>query len=140
LHEALTEVVVHLVPVPMALVHDRLAVALADPRPLGELDRLRAEAHRPAEILDLLLLREQVDYGVRSLGVHLGRVGAGEADDVPRELRDRHVHAEADPEVRDALLASDAAGEDLALPAPRPEAAGDEHAVHLLELRPCLLD
>ena len=36
---------------------------------------------------------------------------------------------EADAEVRDAVLARDAAGEDLALPAARAEAAGDEHAV-----------
>ena len=30
--------------------------------PVGELDRLRAEAHRAAEILDLLLLGQQVDH------------------------------------------------------------------------------
>ncbi len=50
------------------------------------------------------------------------------------ELGDGHVHAEADAEVRDAALAGDAAGEDLALPAARPEAAGHEHAVDLVEL------
>ena len=54
--------------------------------------------------------------------------------DVPRELGHRDVHAEADAEVRDLLLARDAAREDLPLPAARAEAAGDEHAVDLLEL------
>ena len=49
--------------------------------------------------------------------------------DVARELRDGDVHAEADAEVRDRVLARDAAGEDLPLPAARAEAAGDEHAV-----------
>ena len=59
--------------------------------------------------------------------------------DVAGELRHRDVHAEADAEVRDPLLARDAAGEDLALPAARAEAAGDEHAVGRLELLDRLL-
>ena len=125
--------VVHLVAVPVALVDDGLVVDVAGPRALGELDRLRAEPHRAAEILDLLLLREQVDHRVRRLGVHLGRVGAVEAGDVARELGDGDVHAEADAEVRDPALARDLAGEDLPLPAARAEAARHEHAVDLLE-------
>src|SRR5207253_10240054 len=47
-------VVVHLVAVPVPLVDDRLTVGLAGARPLRDLDRLRAEAHRAAEVLDLL--------------------------------------------------------------------------------------
>jgi hypothetical protein len=50
------------------------------------------------------------------------------------ELRDRDVHPEADPEVRDAPLAGDAAGEDLSLPAAGPEASRHEHAVDPLQL------
>ena len=125
--------VVHLVAVPVTLVDDRLAVGLVRARAFGELDRLRAEAHRAAEVLDLLLLGQQVDHGMRRLRIHLGRVGAFEAEHVARELGDRDVHAEADAEVRDLALARDAAGEDLSLPAARAEAAGDEHAVDLLE-------
>ena len=49
-------------------------------------------------------------------------------------LGDGDVHAEADAEVRDRVLARDAAGEDLALPAARAEAAGDEDAVDAGEL------
>ena len=59
---------------------DGLAVGLARARPFDELDRLRAEAHRPAEVLDLLLLRQQVDHRIRRLGIHLGRVGAVEPE------------------------------------------------------------
>src|SRR5262249_54519184 len=122
--------VVDLVAVPVALGDDRLAaVDLARVRFLAELDGLRAETHRAAEILDLLLLREQVDHRVWSLRVHLGRVRAVQTRNVPRELRDRDVHAEADAEVRDLVLARDAAGEDLPLPAARAEATRDEHAV-----------
>ena len=51
-----------------------------------------------------------------------------------RELRDGDVHAEADAEIRDLVLTGDAAGEDLALPPARPEAAGDEHAVDAAQL------
>ncbi len=43
------------------------------------------------------------------------------------------------PEVRDPLLARNAAGENLALPAARAETAGDEHAVGRLELLDRLL-
>ena len=57
-----------------------------------------------------------------------------------RELGDRDVHAEADAEVRDLVLAGDAAGEDLALPAARAEAAGHEHAVDARELGARLLE
>ena len=57
-----------------------------------------------------------------------------------RELGDRDVHAEADAEVRDAILAGDAAGEDLPLPAARAEAARHEHAVDARQLGARLLE
>ena len=73
-------------------------------------------------------------------GIHLRRVRPVEPDDVARELRDRDVHPEADPEVRDLALARDAAGEDLPLPPARAEPAGDEHAVDALEQLDRLLE
>src|SRR5256885_1051626 len=57
--EPLAIEVVPLVGVPVALEDDGLAVELACPRPLRQLDRLRAEPHRAAEVLDALLLRQQ---------------------------------------------------------------------------------
>ena len=63
---------------------------------------------------------------MRGLGVHLGRVGALQAGDVARELADGDVHAEADAEVGDLLLARDLRGVDLALPAAPAEAARDQ--------------
>ena len=124
---------------PVPLVNDRLAVRVARTRALLDLDRLRTEAHRAAEVLDLLLLGEQVDDRERRLGVHLGRVRTLHAADVPCELGHRDVHAEADAEVRDLLFARHTAREDLPLPTARAEAARDEHAVDLLELVHCLL-
>ena len=116
LDELVAELVVDLVAVPMALVNRRLAVDLAGASPLAELDRLGAEPHRAAEILDLLLLGQQIDDRVRRLRIHLRRVGAFETAHVARELRHGDVHAEADPQVRDALLTRHLAGEDLAFP------------------------
>src|SRR5207249_10822812 len=78
LHEPRPEMVVDLVAVAVTLVEDRLAVRPARTRLLRDLDRLRAEAHRAAEILDLLLLGEEVDHRVRGLRVHLRRVRAFE--------------------------------------------------------------
>ena len=115
--ESLSQFVVHLVAMAVTLVDDELAVGLASAGTLLELDGLRAEPHRPAEVLDLLLLGEQVDDGERRLGIHLRRVGAVQPGDVARELGHRDVHAEADAEIRDLLLARHAAREDLPLPA-----------------------
>ena len=67
----------------VALVHDGLAVGFLRPRAVDQLDRLRAESHRAAEILDLFLLGKQVDHGMRRLGIHLGRVRAVELEHVP---------------------------------------------------------
>ena len=42
----------------------------------------------------------QVDDRDRRLGVDLGRIGVGQAEDIARELDRRHVQAIANPEVR----------------------------------------
>ncbi len=139
LHEPLAIEVVHLIAVPVSLQDHRLAVQLARLGAPGYLDRLGAEAHRAAEILDSLLLRQEVDHRVRRLRIHLGRVRAVQADDVPSELGDRDVHAEADAEIRDPPLARDAACEDLALPPARAKAARHQHAVDRLEQLGCLV-
>ena len=115
----------------VALVDDGLVVDLAGAGAVVELDRVGAEAHRAAEVRDLLLLGQQVDHRVGRLEVALGRVRALHAGDVARELGDRDVHPEADAEVRDRLLARDLRGLDLALDAASAEAAGDQDAVGL---------
>ncbi len=98
-----------------------------------QLDRVGAEAHRASEVGDLLLLGQQVDHRPLGLDVELGGVRAGHVRDVACELADGHLHPQADPEIRDPLLARDADGADLALdPAPS-EAAGNEDPVHVAE-------
>src|SRR4051794_4244270 len=137
--EPAAQVVVHLVAVTVALVDHLLAVDLLRARAVVELHRVRAEAHGAAHVAHLLLLRQEVDHGVRRLGVELGRVGAVETCDVARELGHRDLHAEADPEVWHAALPSEPRGPDLALDAAHAEATGDQDPVALLELALCLL-
>ena len=127
--EPAAQEVVDLVAVAVALVDHGLAVDLARGGALVQLDRVGAQAHRAAHVRDLLLLGQEVDDRVRRLGVELGRVRAVHADDVARELRDRHLHAEADAQERDLLLAGDPRGGDLALDPALAEAARDQDAV-----------
>ena len=75
------------------------------------------------------LLVEQADHRVRRVLVELGRVGAGQADDVAGELDHGALHAQADAEERNAPLAGVADRLDLALDAALAEAAGHEDAV-----------
>src|SRR3954452_8023998 len=90
--QLLAKGVVHLVAVAVALGdHGLAAVPLAGAGAVSELDGLRAEPHRAAEVLDLLLLRQEVDHRMGRLRIHLRRVGAVELADVTRELRDGDV-------------------------------------------------
>src|SRR5207237_345980 len=63
----------------------------------------------------------------------LGAVGAGERTYVAREFDRRELHAEADAEIGNAVLARVADRADLALGAALAEAAGDEDGIHLVE-------
>ena len=128
--ELLAVGVVHLVAVAVALGDHRLAaVDLARARPSAS-----STACAPRRIVPP---RSSTSFcsGSRSItgngvsGSISVELAPSRPHDVARELGDRDVHAEADAEVRDLVLARDAAGEDLALPPARAEAAGDEHAV-----------
>ena len=129
--EPAAQVVIDLIAMPVALVHDRFAVELAHPGPVVQLHRVGAEAHGPAHVGDLLLLGQEVDHRVRRLRVHLGRVRALHPDGMPGEFGDGDLHPEADSQVRNLVLAGDLGGPDLALEATAAKAAGDEDAVGL---------
>src|SRR5829696_2243309 len=125
--------VVDLVAMAVALVDDGLAVDLARLGVGVQLHRVGAEPHGAAHVGDLLLLGQQVDDRVLRVRVELAGVRPLHADHVAGEVGDRHLHAEADAEVRDALLARDPRGRDLALYPALAEPAGDEDAVGLLD-------
>ena len=85
---------------------------------------------------------EQIDDRVRRVALELGRVGAREPCDVPRELHHRELHAEADPEEGDLVLAGVADRRDLPFRSSVAEPARDEHRVEVRKelLGPVLLD
>ena len=111
------------------LVHDLFAVDLADLRARFETRGVRTESHRAAHVDHGLLLVHEVDHRVRRLRVELGRVRTDETADIPRERDDRALQPEAQPEVRDVVLARERGGGDLAFDAAHAEAAGHDDAV-----------
>ena len=69
------------------------------------------------------------------VGAELGRVGLGDAAQIARRLDHRHLHAEADAEIRHVALARELRRPDLALGAALAEAARHQDAVDVLEER-----
>ena len=126
--------VVDLVAVAVALVDDGLRVELAGASGVVELDRIRPEPHRSAHVGDLFLLGQQVDHRERRLEVELGRVGALHPGDVTGELGDRHLHTQADAQVRNSPLPGDLRRPDLSLDSASAEAPGDQDPGGALEL------
>ena len=66
--------------------------------------------------------------------IELGAVGVLQAGEVARDLDGRHLHAQADAEVGQLVLARVLRGEDLALDAALAEAAGHEDGIEAVEL------
>src|SRR5439155_25811138 len=82
------------------------------------------EAHRPALVLELTLVGHEVDDRVLGEHVELGRVRVRRPDDLPGEVDDRTLEAEAQAEVGDPVVARPMGGEHLALDAPMPNPPG----------------
>src|SRR5436309_2991430 len=133
--ERLEVVVVDLVAVAVALADDPLAVERRRAAAVAEQDRIEAEAHGATLVGERPLLGQQIDHEVRGVGSELGRVGALQAAHVARVFDYRALHAEADAEVRHALLARVAHRLDLALDAAVAEAARHQDAVDVGEVR-----
>ena len=122
------EAVVELVAVAVALGDLRGAVQRPAAAPLRQDAGVFAQAHGAALFRDVHLVRHQVDDRVPG---GLGKFRGGRvviAQYMPRELNDRHLHAQADAEVGDVVLPGIAAGADHALDAPVAEAAGHQDA------------
>src|SRR6202035_1233844 len=124
-----------LIAVTVALVDDRLGIDLAHARVLVQLDRIGPQAHRAAQVGDLLLLWQEIDHRVGRLDVELGRVGTLHAGDVPGKLGDRDLHAETYPQVGKASLACYLGRRDLALDPSASEPSWDQNPIGALEQR-----
>ncbi len=126
--------VVELEAVAVALLDVLLAVGLEDFRAGLQVAIIGAEAHGAAHVGDVLLLFHEVDHLVGRVGFHLGGVGVLEAYDVAGELDHHALHAQADAQAGDVVLASVFDGGELALDAALAEARGDQEAVHVFQL------
>src|SRR4051812_20053377 len=140
--------VVHLVAV---------AVALIDLRPVdrrgggARLHRaaLRPQAHGAAEVglvrapLDaagaVKPFGDERDDRVWRVGIELRAVRTGKPAGIAGKFDGRELHAEADAEVRDAVLARIADRADLAIGAALAEAPGHQDRVHLLQAAEALV-
>src|SRR5262245_43212323 len=134
LHEGVEIVVVDLEAMTMPLLDRALAVGLRCRAALLEDDRVEAQPHRAALVLDVPLLGQQIDHVVARRGIELRGVRAGQPGDVTGELDDRALHAEADPEVRNALLPRIANGLDLPFDPAIAETAGHQDAIQSLQM------
>src|SRR5467141_2067449 len=133
------------VPVAVAFVDHVRAVDLAREAPGLERGALGAQAHRAAEIglfvaaLDaavaVLPFGHERDHRVRRVAVEFRAVRAREPDDVARKLDHRELHAQADAEIRDLVLARVLDRLHHAFDAPLAEAPGNEYRVHAFQER-----
>src|SRR6266571_2956622 len=143
--QSLHVLVVDLIAVAVAFVDHVRAVDLAREAPGLERCALSAQAHRPAEIglfvaaLDaavaVLPLGHERDHRVRRVAVEFRAVRAREADDVSREFDHRELHAQANAEIRDLVLARVLDRLHHAFNAPLAEAPGDKYRVHAFQQR-----
>src|SRR5712692_6528509 len=119
----------HFVAVTMPFAHLERSVGLRHPRAGTELAGIRAQAHRAAHFLDAFLRTHQRDHWVLALGREFARVGVWKLDHVARELDDRRLQPETNPEERELVLARPADRLQHAFHAPYAEAPRHEEAV-----------
>ena len=98
---------------------------------------ISSEPHGPAEVGDVLLLGHEVDDRMRGRRGEFGAVRILKMKDIPRKVHDRHLHSEADSEIRDLMLAGVGRGVNDALDASAAEPAGDDDGVSLAKKPVC---
>src|SRR6266705_2226227 len=143
--QSLHVLVVHLVAMAVAFVDHVSAVDLAREAPGLERGALSSQPHRAAEIglfvaaLDaavvVLPLGHERDHRVRRVAVEFRAVRAREADDVSRKLDHRELHAQANAQIQDLVLARVLDRLHHAFHAALAETARNEYRVHAFQER-----
>src|SRR5215469_1757861 len=98
-----------------------------------ETARPTAETHGPAHFVNAEKFAELVNDAIRRPGIEFGGIGVGDAGGAASIFDRGALHAEADAEKRNFLLARVSDGIDHAFDAALAEAAGNEDAVHVAE-------
>src|SRR5438034_4060354 len=143
--QSLHVLVVDFVAMAVAFVDHVRAVDLAREAPGLEHSALSTQPHRPAEIglfvaaldaaVPVLPLGHERDHRVRRVAVEFRAVRAREADDVSRELDHRELHAQADAQIRDLVLARVLDRLYHAFDSAPAETARNEYRVHAFQER-----
>ena len=89
-------IVVELVTMAMPFGNILLAIDLVEQAVLFQGARVSAQTHRPAHVLDVLLLVHDMDHRILGLGIHLGGIGCFPAQNIAGELDYAHLHPQAD--------------------------------------------
>ncbi len=134
---------VDLVAVAVPLGDFGVAIDLGDAAAVRKLGLVRAEPHRAAEIAASrahfeLVAAHPLGHQANDrlvAGAEFGGIGVLDAGQRAGGLDHRHLHAEADAEIRHLALAGEARRADLAFRAAVAEAAGHQDAVDMLQER-----
>jgi hypothetical protein len=87
--------IVELEPVTVALVHHLFTICLVSKRTGQKLARVQPQAHRCTHLVDVPLLRHEVDDRCRRKRGKLGGVGVGSVECLSREVDDSALQPEA---------------------------------------------
>ena len=114
----------------VALVDDLLPIRLVRVGARQQLARIKTQPHRTAHLVDVSLLGHEVDDGRRGEGRELRGVGVRRIERLAREVDHRALHAQAQAEVRNAVVPRVARRDDLALDASVAKPARHDDACH----------
>src|SRR5262249_17311825 len=131
--ESVTIRVVEFVTMTMPFVNKERPIKLARLRARSEMTHLRTETHRAAFLDHLFLVVEHRNYPVRRAGIEFGRMRLFEMEYVARKFDRGDLHAQAQAEVRNFLLARIFGRGDFALDAAFAKATRDENAAEPLQ-------
>ena len=126
---------VELVAMAVALADLGFAVRLMGQRAGLELAGPGAQPHGAAQFFHAAQLAQLVDDAVRSGRIEFAGVRLLQAADVARVFDARRLHAQADAEIRNLLLAGVLNSFQHAFDAALAESAGNQDAVHVFQLR-----
>ena len=135
--ETLAVFIVEFKTMTMTLLHIGASVSLGGSRTGLQTTVVGSESHCATLVDNRLLILHEVDYIVGGGGIHLGRIGLTQSKHITGKLDDHALHAKADAECGNIVLATPLQGYKLALDASLAESRRNDYAV---ERRQQLID
>src|SRR3984893_10795013 len=125
--------VVELEAMAVPLVHHSLAICLRRLGARRELAWIHAQAHGAPLLLDIALLREEVDDRMGGEGVELRRIRVRCVENFAGDVHHRALHSQAEAEIGNLVTPRVARCEHLSLYASMPEASGHDDSIDTVE-------